>query len=299
MPVKRTRLESIDVVRGVIMIVMALDHTRDFFGIPGQNPTDLANAAAPLFLTRWVTHFCAPVFFLLTGTGRLGILTASRLPGVGVRRRCDVSALPVVRAAQAAAERCLAQLSLRVSTPSLSFDMRLLTDLPFRSRAMFEGRAIERELDEELQFHVEQEIEKGVASGLSREAMRQSRLLFGGDQIKEDCRDARGIALVDTVVQDRPFVYAPFWQNPAQIDSRVCVRVAGDPAAMLPALTREVNRVDPDVPIAETITLPIQMAGWIRPLRISATFVAYAAALAVLLTAVGLYGTLKGDSLAQ
>jgi uncharacterized membrane protein len=51
------------------MIVMALDHTRDFFGMPGQNPTDLANATAGLFLTRWVTFFCAPVFFLLTGTG--------------------------------------------------------------------------------------------------------------------------------------------------------------------------------------------------------------------------------------
>ena len=51
------------------MILMALDHTRDFFGIPGQNPVDLATASAGLFLTRWVTHFCAPVFFLLTGTG--------------------------------------------------------------------------------------------------------------------------------------------------------------------------------------------------------------------------------------
>ena len=59
----------LDVVRGVIMIIMALDHTRDFFGIPGQNPTNLANATAPLFFTRWVTYFCAPVFFLLTGTG--------------------------------------------------------------------------------------------------------------------------------------------------------------------------------------------------------------------------------------
>ncbi len=65
----RVRLESIDVVRGVIMIIMALDHTRDFFGIPGQNPTDLAHASAALFFTRWITHFCAPVFFLLTGTG--------------------------------------------------------------------------------------------------------------------------------------------------------------------------------------------------------------------------------------
>ena len=65
----RARIESVDVVRGVIMIVMALDHTRDFFGIPGQNPTDLSKASAALFLTRWITYFCAPVFFLLTGTG--------------------------------------------------------------------------------------------------------------------------------------------------------------------------------------------------------------------------------------
>jgi uncharacterized membrane protein len=65
----RARIESVDVVRGVIMIIMALDHTRDFFGIPGQNPTDMATTTAALFFTRWITHFCAPVFFLLTGTG--------------------------------------------------------------------------------------------------------------------------------------------------------------------------------------------------------------------------------------
>lgn len=68
-PSGRVRVESVDVVRGVIMIIMALDHTRDFFGIPGQSPTNLATATAALFLTRWITYFCAPVFFLLTGTG--------------------------------------------------------------------------------------------------------------------------------------------------------------------------------------------------------------------------------------
>jgi uncharacterized membrane protein len=65
----RVRLESIDVVRGVIMILMAIDHTRDFFGNSGLNPTDPATTTIPLFFTRWITHFCAPVFFLLTGTG--------------------------------------------------------------------------------------------------------------------------------------------------------------------------------------------------------------------------------------
>jgi uncharacterized membrane protein len=67
--IARARVESVDVVRGLIMVVMALDHTRDFFGVPGVNPSDVTRASAALFFTRWVTHFCAPVFFLLTGVG--------------------------------------------------------------------------------------------------------------------------------------------------------------------------------------------------------------------------------------
>jgi uncharacterized membrane protein len=63
------RLESIDLLRGLVMILMALDHTRDFLGTTGINPTDPAQTTIPLFFTRWITHFCAPVFFLLTGTG--------------------------------------------------------------------------------------------------------------------------------------------------------------------------------------------------------------------------------------
>ncbi|HEY6304639.1 MAG TPA: heparan-alpha-glucosaminide N-acetyltransferase domain-containing protein [Terriglobales bacterium] len=66
---KRARIESVDVVRGVIMIIMALDHTRDFFGKTGFSPTDPTQTTIPLFFTRWITHFCAPVFFLFTGTG--------------------------------------------------------------------------------------------------------------------------------------------------------------------------------------------------------------------------------------
>ena len=88
------------------------------------------------------------------------------------------------------------------------------------------------------------------------------------------------------------WVFTPFWQNPGEIDSRIAVRSAGDPAALLAELSRTVHRIDPNVPIAETITLPVRMAALTRPVRVSALFIGYAASLAILLTAVGLYGTL-------
>lgn len=65
----RRRLESVDVVRGIIIVLMALDHVHDFFGDLGAQPTNLQTTTVALFFTRWITHFCAPVFFLLTGTG--------------------------------------------------------------------------------------------------------------------------------------------------------------------------------------------------------------------------------------
>ncbi len=62
------RLFSIDILRGLVILIMALDHIRDFFGRTNFSPEDLSQTTPALFLTRWVTHFCAPVFVLLTGT---------------------------------------------------------------------------------------------------------------------------------------------------------------------------------------------------------------------------------------
>jgi uncharacterized membrane protein len=63
------RLESIDMMRGFVMVLMALDHTRDYFSNATFNPLDLSQTNAAYFLTRWITHLCAPTFMLLAGAG--------------------------------------------------------------------------------------------------------------------------------------------------------------------------------------------------------------------------------------
>ena len=63
------RINSIDLLRGIIMVIMALDHTRDYVSAYHFQPEDLSRTTAALFMTRWITHFCAPVFMFFAGTG--------------------------------------------------------------------------------------------------------------------------------------------------------------------------------------------------------------------------------------
>ncbi len=64
---KTKRIESIDILRGIVMVIMALDHARDYFHT-SDSPLNLATTTPFLFFTRWITHYCAPIFVFLSGT---------------------------------------------------------------------------------------------------------------------------------------------------------------------------------------------------------------------------------------
>src|SRR5512137_640280 len=68
---RKNRLTSIDMLRGIVLVIMALDHVRDMVTHPLSSDysaaIDFASSAGTLFFTRWITHFCAPTFVLLAG----------------------------------------------------------------------------------------------------------------------------------------------------------------------------------------------------------------------------------------
>ncbi len=78
------------------------------------------------------------------------------------------------------------------------------SDVRYRLRALFHRHALERELDDEVRFHIEREAEKLERAGVSHgEAVRRARLEFGGvDRAKEESRDGRGVLLIETTLQD-------------------------------------------------------------------------------------------------
>jgi uncharacterized membrane protein len=89
----KSRIQSIDVVRGIVMVIMALDHVRDYFHITAMtdDPLNLATTTPLLFFTRLITHFCAPTFVFLSGTSAYLMSlrkTKKELTGFLIKRGC-------------------------------------------------------------------------------------------------------------------------------------------------------------------------------------------------------------------
>jgi hypothetical protein len=93
----------------------------------------------------------------------------------------------------------------------------VLSDVIFRLRSLFQRERVEEEMNEELRFHFERQVEKYVATGLSREeAKRRARLMIGGeDKVKEEVREARGVGFVETLIQDLGYGVRMLRKNPS------------------------------------------------------------------------------------
>ena len=90
-PISQTRIASIDLLKGLVMVIMALDHTRDYFHGAAFffDPTDPNQSTLPIFFTRWITHFCAPTFSFLAGLSAYMISkrkTTAELSGFLIKR---------------------------------------------------------------------------------------------------------------------------------------------------------------------------------------------------------------------
>ena len=92
----------------------------------------------------------------------------------------------------------------------------MLNDLFFRLRSVLRRGTVESEMDEELRFHSQRQLEKYLKAGMSgNETQRQVRMDFGGlEQVKEDCRDARGVSLLETLVQDLRYGWRTLLKSP-------------------------------------------------------------------------------------
>jgi predicted permease len=92
----------------------------------------------------------------------------------------------------------------------------MISDILYRLRSLFRRQRVEEELDDELRFHFDQAVEKGIRAGLTRdEARRRARILIGGiDQVKEECREARGVRLMEILMQDVRYAVRMLRQKP-------------------------------------------------------------------------------------
>jgi hypothetical protein len=105
----------------------------------------------------------------------------------------------------------------------------MLSDLFFRLRFLLRWETVENELDEELRFHLEQQVEKYLRAGLTRdEALRRTRLEFGAlGRVKEDCRESRGLSILETTAQDIRYALRQLRKTPAFTVTVLLTRALG------------------------------------------------------------------------
>jgi len=120
------------------------------------------------------------------------------------------------------------------------------------------------------------------------------RVLVVNDQPYQVVGVFKDALLRNALESPLPFLYVPYWQNNfrPQIDSRLLVRVAGDPQAMLPLLRREITGLDPNVPISEDVPLTQQVNARYMPVLLTSSVLTCSGVIALFLSMIGLYGAL-------
>ena len=133
-------LVSIDLLRGIIMVLMALDHTRDFVANGHFDPTDMAHTTVPYFLTRWATHYCAPIFMFLAGVGAFLSLSRGRTKGADIALSVDAGRVADRAGVYARAYRLVVQPGLSQADVSGVLGARLLHDHAVGPRLFADAR---------------------------------------------------------------------------------------------------------------------------------------------------------------